>query len=183
MPNEEHRTVFWERPPMIGWHKAHILKDYLERAKINNVDTKESKSARCNGKRCQVCQYIEETCDFEKADYKLQYRFYCLLIHCTSCSKQYVESNMTDFRYRFNNYKGAFCKVSKLGKATKVNQEHFHLHFKLPEHNVMDNSIVTLIDRADNRKELRRREHFWQNKLNTFHPHELNERNVSGEYY
>ena len=22
MPNEEHKTVFGEKPPMIGWHKA-----------------------------------------------------------------------------------------------------------------------------------------------------------------
>ena len=25
-------------------------------------------SARCNGKRCQVCLYTEETCKFEGAD-------------------------------------------------------------------------------------------------------------------
>ena len=41
---------------------------------------------------------------------------------------------------------------------------------------------VTLIDRADNRKELRRLESFWQYKLNTFFPHGLNERNVLGEH-
>ena len=53
---------------MIGWPKARTLKDYLVSAKINNSDTKESKSARCNGKRFHVCQYIEETCEFEDAD-------------------------------------------------------------------------------------------------------------------
>ena len=53
---------------LIGWHRARTLKDCLVRAKINNVDTKESKSARCNDKCCQVCQYIEETCGFEDAD-------------------------------------------------------------------------------------------------------------------
>ena len=67
-PNEEHKTVFGEKPPMIGWRKARTLKVYLVRAKINNNDTKESKSTRCNSKRCQVCQYIEETCEFEDAD-------------------------------------------------------------------------------------------------------------------
>ena len=30
---------------MIGWRKDHTLKDYVVRAKINNKDTKESKSA------------------------------------------------------------------------------------------------------------------------------------------
>ena len=51
--NEEHKTVFGEKPPMIGWHKVRTLKNYLVRAKLNNSDTKESKSAQCNGKRCQ----------------------------------------------------------------------------------------------------------------------------------
>ena len=69
-----------------------------------------------------------------------------------------------------------------MGKPQQVNQEHFHQHFKLPKHNGMDDWRVTLIDRADNRKELRRRESFWQYKLNTFFPHGLNEKNVPGEY-
>ena len=92
------------------------------------------------------------------------------------------KSVVTDFRYHFNNYKSAFRKLSKSNKPAKVYQQHFHQHFKQPEHNGMDDWRVTLIDRADNRKELRRRESFWQYKLNTFFPHGLNERNVPGEY-
>ena len=42
-PNEEHKTVFGEKPPMIGWRKALTLKNYLVRAKITNKD-KESKN-------------------------------------------------------------------------------------------------------------------------------------------
>ena len=34
--------------------------------------------------------------------------------------------------------------------------------------NYLNDWRVTLIDRADNRKELRRRDRFWQYKLNTF---------------
>ena len=227
--NEEHKTVFGEKPPMIGWRKDRTLKDYRwplgqkskiqwltsgewgcpldndpklalgqpksslkKRVKINNKDTKESKSALRNGKHCQVCHNIEETWEFEDTDGNkfdiwkgvinwntdfTVYKFYC-----SSCSKQYIGSNITDFRYRFNNYKSAFRKISKSVKAPNVNQLHFHQHFKLPEHNGMDDWRVTLIDRADNRKELRRRESFWQYKLNTFFPHGLNERNVPGEY-
>ena len=66
--NKEHKTVFGEKPPMIGWRKARTLKDYLFRSKTNNKDPKESKSVESNGKRCQLCQYIEETCEFENAD-------------------------------------------------------------------------------------------------------------------
>ena len=62
------KTFFAKKHPIIGWRKACTLKDYLVRANINNVDTKESKSARCNDKRYQVCQYIEGTCKFEDID-------------------------------------------------------------------------------------------------------------------
>ena len=55
--NKEHKTVFGEKPPMIGWRKAPTL-----------TDPKESKSVESNDKRCQLCQYIEETCEFEDAD-------------------------------------------------------------------------------------------------------------------
>ena len=101
MPNEEHKAVFGEKFPMIGWCKACTLKNYLVRAKINNVDCKESKSARCNGKCCQVCQYIEETCEFEDADgskYNIckgviisNTDFTVFKFHCSSCSKQEQE--------------------------------------------------------------------------------------------
>ena len=53
-PNEEHKTVFGEKPPTTGWRKACTFKDYLVRAKTTNRDIVESKSARYNGKRCQV---------------------------------------------------------------------------------------------------------------------------------
>ena len=148
---------------MIGWGKARTLKDYLLKAKITNKDAKESKSHRCNEERCQVCQYTEETCEFEDADgnkyhiykgvIKCNPHFTVYRFHCSSCSKQYVESNITDFRYRFN--KSAFRKVSKSGN--QENQENFYQDFKIPEHNCMDAWRVALIDRTDNRKDLRRR--------------------------
>ena len=46
----------------------------------------------------------------------------------------------------------------------------------------MDDWSVTLIERVDNRKELKRWESFWQYKLNTFFPHGLNERNLPAEH-
>ena len=87
--------------------------------------------------------------------------------HCSFSSKQYIGSNITDFRYPLNNYKSEFRKVSKSAKPPKVNQEHFYQQFKLHEHHGLDDWRVTLIDRADHRKELRRRESFWH-KLNIF---------------
>ena len=35
-PNLEHRNVFGNTPPMIGWRKARTLKDHLVRAKITS---------------------------------------------------------------------------------------------------------------------------------------------------
>ena len=69
-------------------------------------------------------------------------------------------TNVTDFRYQFNHYEKAFRKASKSGQPPKVNQEHFHQHFKLPEHKCMEDQRVTLTDTADNRKEPRRWESF-----------------------
>ena len=83
--------------------------------------------------------------------------FTAYAFHCSSCSKQYVESNIIDFRCRFNNFRIAFRKVSKSGKRPKDIQEHFH---KLPEHNGIVNWKVILIDRNDDKKELRRQEYF-----------------------
>ena len=162
MWHEEHKTVLGEKPTMTGCCKAPTIKGYLVWTKITNRDTKESKSALSNGKRCQVCQQIEKNCEFEEADgnkYDKQLLFL-----------KYVGSNITHFRYQFNNCKSAFRKVPKSCKPPKVNQEHFHQYFKLPEHNGMDDWRVTLIDRADNRKELRRRKSFWQYKPKIFFP-------------
>ena len=66
-PNDERKTIFGEKPPLICLCKAGTLKDYLIRTKITNRHQK-SKSAQFNGKHCQVCQYIKETCEFEDAD-------------------------------------------------------------------------------------------------------------------
>ena len=140
----------------------------------------------------QVCQYIEETCEFEDGDEnKYNTRrgvincntdFTVYTFYCSSCSKQYIGCNKTDFHNRFNDYKSAFCKVLKSCKPPKCNQKHFHQHFKLLEHSCMDDWKVTLTDRAENRKELRRQWSFWYYKINTFFPHGLNERNVPAEY-
>ena len=93
-----------------------------------------------------------------------------------------MESDITDFCYQFNNYKKAFCKISKSDKPPKINRELFRQDFKLPKHFSMDDWRVNVIDRADNRKELRIWESFWQHKLNIFFPHGLKERNVPSEY-
>ena len=98
--NEEHKTAFSEKPPLTGWHKALTLKDYLLRAKITDRDTKESKSAQCNGKLCQVCQYIEETCEFEDAD-RNKYNICKGVINCNTDLTQILLCVLIMSRTRF----------------------------------------------------------------------------------
>ena len=101
--------------------------------KLLTETLKNLKGAWCNGKRCQVCQYLEKKCEFEDADgnkydkYDIRKRatdcntdFTVYKFHCSCCFKQYVRSNMIDFRYQFHSYKSVFRKVSKSSKLPKV---------------------------------------------------------------
>ena len=82
----------------------------------NNKDTEESKSSQCSTKRCQVCQYTEEIRDFEVADSNkcdickgltnCNADFTICKFRHSSCSKQYVESDITNFSCRYSNYSG-----------------------------------------------------------------------------
>ena len=131
---------------MIGWRKACTLKDYLVRAKR----TKTPKNLKVLDVMVNVARFfnILKRREFEEADgnkYDMRKRvincntdFTVYKFHCSSCPKQYIGSNITDFRYRFNSCKSAFREVSKSVKPPNVNQVHFHQHFKLPEHSGMD---------------------------------------------
>ena len=53
-----------------------------------------------------------------------------------------------------------------LEKCQNVYQEQFHHHFNSEGHNVMEAWEITIIDRAKNVLDLRRRESYWQHRLN-----------------
>ena len=53
-----------------------------------------------------------------------------------------------------------------LEKCQNVCQEQFHRHFNSEGHNVMEGWEITIIDRAKNVLDLRRRESYWQHRLN-----------------
>ena len=101
------------------------------------------------------------------------------LIQCKSCQKQYVGSASTKFRLRFNNYKSCHRKYN-LNQS--VPQESLHAHFKRTDHNGMEDWRFIFIDTASNVESLRRKEAFWQNKLGTFSPDGLNEREVATDF-
>ena len=89
---------------------------------------------------------------------------------CKSCSKQYV-STITPFRARFNKSINKCLSINKCN----VYQEHLsHRHFNSEGHNGMEDWKITITDRAENVLELRRRESYWQHKLDKFIPNGLN---------
>ena len=89
-------------------------------------------------------------------------QFAVYLISCKTCRKQYLGSTV-DFRLRFNNYK---CAHKNFLKGKEVKQESFHWEIKI-------------IDQGKDADDIRRRESFWQYKLDTFQPNGLNDREVT----
>jgi len=59
-----------------------------------------------------------------------------------------------------------------------VPQQELHEHFDLPGHSGFADFEYTLIDQGNSLEDVRKRERFWQYKLNTFLPHGLNDREV-----
>ena len=76
-------------------------------------------------------------------------------------------STIALFRSCFNNCKTGTRKVSKVyPKKCNVYQEQFQRHFNSEGQNVMEGWEITIIDRAKNVLDLRRRESYWQHRLN-----------------
>ena len=68
-------------------------------------------------------------------------------------------------------------KVSKVyPKKCNAYQEQFHSDFNSEGHNGMEDWKITIFDRAENVLKLRRRESYWQHRLDMFISNGLNER-------
>ena len=187
IPNEEHRQVSMD-VPIVGFKKGKSLNDFLVRARLPRFETTQGGSNSCSGKRCGVCDHVNVSNSFQGSTentYKIKTCLDCnssmvvYLVDCKSCRKQYIGSTSTKFRLRFNNYKNCHRKYN-LNKS--VAQESFHTHFNQHDHNGMNDWLFTLIDSAESVENLRRKEAYWQNKLNSFAPHGLNEREVTLDF-
>ena len=189
-PNEEHRRVF-HNVPIVGFKRCKSLKDILVRARLPTENKGPGESCTCGGERCGVCSFVKRSQTFTDKSGQTSYEIRGDKLHCNSknvvykvqckaCFKQYVGSTCTKFRMRFNNYKSCFRKHAS-GEA--VPQMLFHNHFSQLDHNGMNDWSFTLIDQASNVEHLRKKESFWQYKLDTFHPKGLNERNVTFDFY
>ena len=128
-----------------------------------------------------MCPFVKETESFSDRKGKVynirsglmscNSDYIVYLLNCKACNVQYVGSCTTKFRLRFNNYKS--CN-SRHNEKT-VPQQGLHNHFDLPGHGGIESWEFILIDRGDSLESVRKRERFWQYKLNTFLPEGLNE--------
>ena len=100
------------------------------------LKTKEGFCGPCNKPKCEICEHITKTNQFESSSTKRIYsirpqNLNCASINvvyifiCITCHKQYAGSS-EEFWSRFNNYR---CSHSKFLRKKKVKQESFHAHF------------------------------------------------------
>ena len=153
-------------------HLKHTLNDIhilltpdKEHKKVfENVPTlPKGECTSCAGKRCQICNVVKTTDNFQvitkdkkyfirKVNLNCNTSHVIYLIECKTCGKPYIGSTETPFRARFNNYRSA---QRNFEKGKKVKQESFHVHFSEEGHYGEKDWVITLIDSAKNVEELR----------------------------
>ena len=163
-PNEEHRNVF-PTIPIIGFRRGKSLQDILVRAKLPEINIQYGNSGRCDGKRCGVCNFIQETSTFSDKDLENKYtinggylncnsRNVVYLVQCRICNMQYVGSSTTKSGFRINNYR---CCHIKYSSNQSVAQASFQAHFSQPDNNGMDDWSFILIDSASDEDSVRKK--------------------------
>ena len=198
-PDQGHKKVFSE-VPNIGFKNAKSLKDHLVRAVLPKLD-REDRSKPCEGanRSCEICESVKDTTKFKKAEPEETFDTLKGILHCNSNNKIYlfeykkcqfkfphVGSTGTKFQFRLNNYQSThrkFRKKLKKGiiqeiKKSELKQKQFHEHYYSDGHEAIANWCVALIDQVEDKKELRKKEQYWINKLNTCAPLRLNVREV-----
>ena len=189
--DKEHEAVFKDKI-FVTFRRAKSLKDKLVRAKLPSIDEElmEKGTFRCNGRRsCQICPLMREGDTFHNFDSTRSFknfsgRYDCnsdhvvYLLQCESCDKKYVGSTKT----KSNVYKSYFRTYARkhnensLDKGKPVPLASFFNHFFEDGHNGSFWVGIKIIEGADNLFSLRRKELFWQYRLQTFSPKGLNER-------
>ena len=148
---------------------------------------------------CEVCDSVKDTRKFKRAESEetfdiLKGPLDCnsnnliYLFECKMCQFKFpsVSSTVAKFRFRFNKYKSTYGKFRKKLKKViiweikkgELKQKLFFRHHCSDGHEDIANLCVTLIDQVENKKDLRKKELYWINKLNTWAPVGLNVRKV-----
>ena len=97
------------------------------------------------------------------------------LLKCKVCGEVlYVGKAKTKFSYRFNNYKSKHRAFRKGNQ--EVLQKSFHALYCLDGHSGIDNWNFVLFKQCETHEQLKERESFWQHRLKTFYPTDLNEK-------
>ena len=200
---EEHRELF-SRTPMVSFRRTKSLKDILVRAMVKCQSTEPNVCTGCNKRSdCQVCNILVNSDKFSNREGTRVYNIRKGTLHCNSknviylltcktCNKQYIGSTTRSFRERYNNYKSKFrkyfrCKTKNTIKKNKpIEQANLFEHFfeHIGENFIKDGKedwtfwSFQIIDSSYNEVKLLERESFWQQKLLTFIPSGLNERDV-----
>ena len=114
------------------------------------------------------------------------------LFECKKCQFKFPfsVSIVIRFRFRLNNYKTTHRKFRKKLKKeiiqeikkSELKQKLFHEHYCSDGHDSIANCCVTSIDQVEDKKELRKKELHWINKLNNWPPVGLNIREVYEAY-
>ena len=189
-PDDRHKEVFPD-VPLIGFKNNKSLRDHLVRSQLPDIE-ETGKSEPCGGKRppCHLCKNMKNTCTFKSKhfnevykinnDYNCNSKMAVYLIECRVCGEQYTGSTKTKFRSRANNYKSTHRKFLNKKEVPKqaLKQKRFHDHYCTESQTGIEDWVITLIDRADTLKELRKKELYWMYKLKTYAPYGLNEREV-----
>ena len=184
--DDAHKHLF-QSVPLVSFRRAKTLQDLLVRAKLPSRSDAPNCCKRCDRRNCQVCKYLTgghtfcngegtRTYNLRKGVLDCNSKLVVYKLQCRTCNKQYIGSTITPFRLRFNNYKSHFRSFLK---GNSVPQAHLFSHFTEAGHNGMDDWEFQLIDRSNHTQQLRKRESYWQFKLNTFRPNGLNERTVN----
>ena len=160
---------------------------------------REGRSKPCEGanRSCEVCESVKDITKFKTAESEETFEILkgpldCNFSECKKCQFKfpYVGSTVTKFRFSFNNCKSThrkFRRKFKKGiiqeiKRNELKQKLFHEHYCSNGHEGITNWCVTLIDQVEDKKELRKKELYWINTLNTWAPVGLNVREVYEAY-
>ena len=163
---------------IVGFKRGKSLKDLLVTVKVPVEKETDKKSCRCQGKRYEICTFLEEKSTFtNKAGsdtYNIREGLHLdcnsenpvYLITCKNCKKQYIGSCIIWLRTRFNNYRHCHGKICR---GHSVIQVSFHAHLMLDGHCGIDNWEIILIDKGRNKQEIRRKSFFYNIGLTRFY--------------
>jgi len=170
---------FFNNYQLVTAYKNHKnLRRILVRSELEKT-TKSGAYRGCGKTNCVTCRIHASDADHfynqqNKTKYPIKDNIYCnstnlvYLITCNKCKKQYVGETGRTLRDRLNDHRSAIKNKSK----TPIS-----VHFNLPNHSVLDLSIlpIELIKNTSNTSNCRRsREQFWQVKLNSLFPNGIN---------